>query len=117
MSLAAYSCAQLEEISVAAASVHGRAQVHLQVETGMSRGGADCEWRDLVALAVRLEQRGAIEVVGVWSHLACADEPGSPVNDEQLADCRDTQDAPRVSGPRGRQSRLSESNRRPSHYE
>jgi putative flippase GtrA len=28
-----------------------------------------------------------------------------------------TEDSPRVSGPRGSQSRLSESNRRPSHYE
>jgi putative flippase GtrA len=29
----------------------------------------------------------------------------------------DTEDSPGVSGPRGSQSRLSESNRRPSHYE
>ncbi|GGU45662.1 hypothetical protein GCM10007979_50980 [Nocardioides albus] len=31
----------------------------------------------------RLERDGLIEVVGIWSHLACADEPGHPVSDAQ----------------------------------
>lgn len=84
VSLAAYSCTQLEEVARGAASVGGRAQVHLKVETGMWRGGAAGEWRELVALAARLQRRGSIAVVGVWSHLACADDPESPSNDAQM---------------------------------
>ncbi|MCP3420875.1 alanine racemase [Nocardioides pinisoli] len=85
VSLAAYSCAQVEEIARAAASVGGRAQVHLKAETGMWRGGAAAgEWRELVDLAGRLQRRGTVDVVGVWSHLACADEPRSSSNDAQL---------------------------------
>ena len=48
-------------------------------------------------------------------------EPGSPSAGRLrlLASwaASDTEDSPGVSGPRGSQSRLSESNRRPSHYE
>ncbi len=44
------------------------------------------EWRELVVRARRLEAEGAISVVGVWSHLACADTPEHPVNDRQRAE-------------------------------
>lgn len=81
--VAAYSCAQLAEIATAARAMRVPAQVHLKAETGMWRGGAADEWPALVALAHRYEQEGLVRVVGVWSHLACADEVDHPANDEQ----------------------------------
>lgn len=83
--LAAYSCAQLDEIAEAARTTGRTAAVHLKAETGMWRGGAAEEWPQLTALARRYEQDGLLEVVGVWSHLACADVPEDPANDAQLA--------------------------------
>jgi alanine racemase len=85
--LAAYSCLQLAAIADAARDVGRPAQVHLKAETGMWRGGAATEeWRELVVRARRLEAEGAISVVGVWSHLACADTPEHPLNDRQRAE-------------------------------
>ncbi|UYM03829.1 alanine racemase [Solicola gregarius] len=75
--LAASSAAQLGEIVAAAAG--RRARVHLKVDTGMSRNGAlGADWSHLVTAAATAQRKGAIEVVGVWSHLACADEPTHP---------------------------------------
>lgn len=74
----------LDEIAVAAAAVGGTARVHLKIDTGLSRGGAGpTQWRGLVERARELEVAGAVRAVGVWSHLACADEPEHPANDAQ----------------------------------
>lgn len=71
---------QLDEIAAAGE----RPCVHLKVDTGLSRNGAlGPQWDDLVAHAARLQAAGRIEVAGVWSHFACADEPGHPANDQQ----------------------------------
>lgn len=83
--LGAHSGAQLEEIAEAARSAEGVARVHLKVETGMWRGGADPDqWPEVVDDARRLEKEGAVEVVGVMSHLACADTPDDASVGEQL---------------------------------
>ncbi len=69
----------LEEVTRAAASSGTPARVHLKVDTGMGRGGAFPDaWEDLVAAAMRAEAEGTVRVVGVWSHLARADEVGHP---------------------------------------
>lgn len=81
--LAAYGLVQLEEIAAAARGLGCAAAVHLKAETGMWRGGAAGEWLPLVERAAQLERIGMIEVVGVWSHLACADEPDHPANEAQ----------------------------------
>jgi alanine racemase len=36
-----------------------------------------------VAAAAEAEQSGALRVTGIWSHFACADEPGHPSNELQ----------------------------------
>jgi alanine racemase len=55
------------------------ARLHLKVDTGLSRGGAArADWSELVALAARGQAEGTLRVVGVWSHLAHADDPGNP---------------------------------------
>jgi alanine racemase len=69
----------LDEV-VAAARATGRpAQVHLKVDTGLSRAGATpAEWPGLVGAAARAQADGEIAVVGLWSHMAYADAPGHP---------------------------------------
>lgn len=80
------SAEQLREVAAAARRVAGNARVHLKVDTGMGRNGAavaNGDWADLVRTAAGTSD--AVQVVGVFTHLACADEPGSPVTDDQLA--------------------------------
>jgi alanine racemase len=59
-------------------------RVHLEVDTGMSRGGALSEWKALVARASELSKSGKLEIIGIWSHFARADEPNHSFNEEQL---------------------------------
>jgi alanine racemase len=57
------------------------ARVHLHLDTGMARDGASpAAWAGLCRAARRAEQRGAITVVGLMGHLACADVPEDPAN-------------------------------------
>jgi alanine racemase len=58
---------QLESV----ANAFGRAEVHLKVDTGLSRNGAvESEWDALFVRAAELERRNAIHVRGIFSHLA-----------------------------------------------
>lgn len=75
--VAAASLKALQEISDASESK--KARVHLEVDTGMTRGGFLSEWDHLTA-----ENLKNVEVVGIFSHFARADEPGEAQNDEQL---------------------------------
>lgn len=82
--VAAYSGAQLAEIAASARALGRTARVHLKVDTGLSRGGAPREhWPLLFTSAREAEVAGAVRVVGIWSHLACSDEPAHPANDAQ----------------------------------
>ena len=61
------------------------ARVHLKVDTGLGRGGADAaDWPALRRRRAGAQAEGAVEVVGVWSHLAYADAPDHPTIDRQL---------------------------------
>jgi alanine racemase len=64
----------------AAAERNGRpVRVHLEVDTGMSRGGATRDdWPLLVEATRRAQAAGRATVVGVFSHFACSDIPGDP---------------------------------------
>ena len=75
--IAAASLKALAEIS--AASSGKKAKVHLEVDTGMTRGGFLSEWEELSA-----EHLKNIEIVGIFSHFARADEPGQQQNSDQL---------------------------------
>jgi alanine racemase len=70
----------------AAAELAGRpARLHLEADTGMSRGGATAaDWPGLVDAALAAEATGLVHVAGLWSHLACADVPGHPSIGQQL---------------------------------
>jgi alanine racemase len=78
--IAAASLKALSEISLASQRVQKKARVHLEVDTGMTRGGFLAEWDQLGAAHVQ-----DIEIVGVFSHFARADEPGEKQNQDQMA--------------------------------
>ncbi|AXT84037.1 alanine racemase [Aeromicrobium sp. A1-2] len=80
----ASSVDQLAEILAAPSS--SRPKVQVKVDTGLSRNGALGEqWSRLVEAAAAAQSAGAAEITGVWSHLACADQPEHPANDAQEA--------------------------------
>jgi len=74
--LAASSIIALEEIG--AVNSANRPRVHLEVDTGMTRGGFLAEWGTLDAHHV-----STLDIVGIFSHFARADEPGQEQNDSQ----------------------------------
>ncbi|MFJ2229257.1 MULTISPECIES: alanine racemase [Streptomyces] len=76
---------------VAAATAAGRmARVHLKADTGLGRNGCQpADWPELVSAARAAEEAGALRIVGLWSHFACADEPGHPSIEAQLTVFRD----------------------------
>jgi alanine racemase len=79
--LTASSPRQLESIVDGAVRAGRPARVHLKIDTGLSRNGCSpAVWPALVDAAARAKR---VHVVGMWSHLACADEPGHPSIDEQ----------------------------------
>ncbi len=76
----------LDAAGIAARAAGRPARIHLKADTGLSRNGATVQdWPELIRAAANLQAEGVVEVVGVWSHLACADEPGSPVTRSQRA--------------------------------
>jgi alanine racemase len=75
----------LDEVIKAASLTGKAARIHLEIDTGMSRGGVLSEWDQLiksVLLGVNLKQ---LKVIGIWSHFARADEPDELMNQEQLS--------------------------------
>jgi alanine racemase len=76
--LAASSIVALEQIGAVKSSK--RPRVHLEVDTGMTRGGFLNEWGKLDAHHV-----SNIDIVGIFSHFARADEPEQEQNDSQRA--------------------------------
>lgn len=82
--IAAGSVDQLSSALMAAAACERTARVHLEIDSGMRRAGADpADWEHLCQAAVECEQTGAVKIVGIWSHLATADDPGNPATDAQ----------------------------------
>ena len=79
--LSVSSVQQLHWVTAAFRDAGRRPRVHIELDTGLSRGGAAPDtWLKLFRAAAH------VEVVSVWSHLACADEPGHPSIDVQKAE-------------------------------
>jgi alanine racemase len=73
--LGAAALATLEKIAAAAKKVGKVTKVHLKVDTGLGRNGADlASWPALIEKAVELSGSGAIDLVGVFSHLSGTSE-------------------------------------------
>ncbi|MFV2196542.1 alanine racemase [Nocardiopsis sp. LOL_012] len=82
--------AVLDGVVDAARSLGRSARVQLKIDTGLNRGGiGPAVWPSLVEAAARAEEAGHLRVSGVWSHFACADEPGHPSIASQLSQFRE----------------------------
>ncbi|QOR69944.1 alanine racemase [Ruania alkalisoli] len=76
----------LAEIADAARTTGRTARLHVKVDTGLGRGGSFLDtWTEMLGEAMRLQAEGLVRLVGVWSHLARADEVDHPSVREQLA--------------------------------
>ena len=75
--LAVSSVKALDEIRLLKGSK--RPRIHLEVDTGMTRGGFLSEWSE-----IDLAHLQGVEIVGIFSHFARADEPGQAQNLEQV---------------------------------
>ncbi|MFB7501161.1 alanine racemase [Streptomyces sp. NPDC056161] len=75
----------LREVTAAARAAGVPARVQLKADTGLGRNGCQPgDWAELVAAALRAEADGLLRITGLWSHFACADEPGHPSIAAQL---------------------------------
>ena len=75
-----------EHLQAVVAAAHDSkkvARVHLEMDSGMSRGGALLDWNELLIDAANAQSSGMIKIIGMWSHFARADEPGHQFNIEQ----------------------------------
>ncbi|MEU9633339.1 alanine racemase [Streptomyces tendae] len=81
----------MEEVVGAARAAGVPARVQLKADTGLGRNGCQpgADWEELVAAALRAERQGLLRVTGLWSHFACADEPGHPSIAAQLTRFRE----------------------------
>ena len=73
--IAVASLSVLDEIS----QLPNKPRIHIEVDTGMTRGGFLDEWEQLLRADF-----SRVEVVGIFSHFARADEAGVPQNEKQL---------------------------------
>jgi alanine racemase len=83
------SLQQLQQVT-SAVSGGSRAQIHLKVDTGLGRNGADPrDWEALFQAAKDAQDSGTVNVVGVFTHLSGtsveADADQGAVYDEALA--------------------------------
>ncbi|WP_371617446.1 alanine racemase [Streptomyces sp. NBC_00454] len=80
----------LEEVRAAARAAGRTARIQLKADTGLGRNGCQpADWAELVGAAVAAQAEGTVHVTGLWSHFACADEPGHPSIALQLTAFRD----------------------------
>ena len=80
----------LGEVVTAAEQSGVTARIHLKADTGLGRNGCQpADWPELISAARTAEAAGTVRIVGLWSHLACADEPGHPSIAAQLGVFRD----------------------------
>lgn len=81
---------ELDGVVAAAREQERPARIHLKVDTGLGRNGSTIDqWDKLVGRAMEYQDEGLLRVVGIFSHLAVADEPHRPETDEQLVAFRE----------------------------
>lgn len=73
---------KLRQVEQAAESMGRQAVIHLKLDTGMERIGVHSE--NAAPFIDAAMASPWCTVKGVYSHLACADDPGSPMTGEQL---------------------------------
>jgi alanine racemase len=73
----------LREIVAAGKRIGRVPRVHLEIDTGMTRGGVLLERPQLIQEIHNGVVCNELEFVGIWSHFACADEPTHEMMDRQ----------------------------------
>jgi alanine racemase len=80
----------LMDVVDAARGLGKRARIHIKVDTGLTRNGVPkASWEHVFRMARDAQERGLVEIVGIWSHLASADEPVDPMTDRQRGEFLD----------------------------
>jgi len=79
----------LSEVVSVGKSVKKIPRVHIEVDTGMSRGGVGDDWQVFLDQLIKASKSNEIKVVGIWSHFARADEPDEKMNKDQLVTFED----------------------------
>jgi len=91
----------LAGVASAARAVGRPAVVSVKIDTGLNRNGvAATEWPALLDALARGQAEGVVEIRGLFSHLAFADEPTNPVNDLQAQRLTDALAQARAVGVR-----------------
>ena len=82
--VAVSSARQLADVLDAVERTGRPAVLTVKVDTGLSRNGASgSELDGMLPTLARAHAAGAVRLRGIMSHLACGDDPDSPVNDVQ----------------------------------
>ncbi|MCX3060347.1 alanine racemase [Streptomyces beihaiensis] len=80
----------LREVTSAARESGRAARIQLKADTGLGRNGClPADWPELVRASLAAQAAGLVTVTGLWSHFACADEPGHPSIAAQLESFRE----------------------------
>lgn len=74
----------LNEIILVGKSINKVPRVHIEIDTGMNRGGFGDDWGLLLPEIVKAVKANEIKAIGIWSHFAMADEPNEVMNKTQL---------------------------------
>jgi alanine racemase len=77
-----YSSARIQALNHAAVTANRIVNVHLKIDTGMNRVGA--QPREVVALITELATCSGLRHTGTFTHFAIADAPGDPYTEEQV---------------------------------
>jgi alanine racemase len=97
--LSVASLGQLDIVRSAAAQGGRTARVHLKIDTGLTRNGCYVtDWPDLLRACAKAQAGNEVEVVGIWSHFAYADEPGHPTIGRQVAAFADALEVAKRAG-------------------
>jgi alanine racemase len=93
-----YTVPGLDALAKAVAAYGGRHRlaVHLKVDTGMHRVGCDPD--DALDLVTRIGASAELELAGMCTHLAVADDPADPYTAAQLTQFTGVLDAVRARG-------------------
>ena len=73
----------LHEVLAASKKVGVKPRIHIEIDTGMRRGGLLDEWNEFLSELKKYQEQ--LHVIGLWTHFARADEPESTFTIEQIA--------------------------------
>jgi alanine racemase len=83
LDLTASSVFKIEAMNANAGGSGKRARVHLKIDTGMNRIGQN--WRTAQQLFAAVKALPHVEIVGLYSHLATAEDASTDFADQQIA--------------------------------